>query len=330
MKCRKKAWLGAFTAALILIATPWPAAAEDNKGPSENDKVAVVNGAVVTRLEYDRVVDYVKQQAMRSGKQLNDDQLREKALKQIIGSELLYQAAKKEGIDIDQKAVDERLEQWKARFPNEEAYKQALSKSKLSVPQIKEDLKRAMIIEKFIVQNFVDKTTVPEKDIRTYYDSHSDLFKQPEQVQASHILIKVKPEATDKEKAEALKKIKEVQEKQKKGGDFTKLAKEYSQGPSSAKGGDLGYFARGQMVPAFEEVAFKLKKGEVSDIVETRFGYHLIKVTGAKPESTVPFDEIKVRLGQYLKQEKIQKEVKEYVDKLRKEAKVEVFLKGKS
>jgi len=144
-------------------------------------------------------------------------------------------------------------------------------------------------------------------------------------VKASHILIKVEPKATESEKEDALKKIRDVQKKQIKGDDFAKLAKEYSQGPSNAKGGDLGYFKRGQMVPAFEEVAFKLKPGEVSDIVKTRFGYHLIKVVDKKPESTVPYEEIKDRLGQYLKQEKVQKEIKQLVEKLRKDAKVEMF-----
>jgi len=237
---------------------------------------------------------------------------------------------RKEGIKVDQKAVDERLEQWKKRFPNEEEYKKALSSSKLSVPQMKEDIKRGMTIEKLIVTRFVDKTTVPEKEIKAYYDSNSNLFKQPEQVRASHILIKVEPKAKESEKEDALKKIKEVQEKQKKGEDFAKLAKEYSEGPSNAKGGDLGFFKRGQMVPAFEEVAFKLKPGEVSEIVNTRFGYHLIKVVDKKPESTVPFEEIKERIGQYLKQQKVQKEVKQLVEKLRKEGKVETFLKNES
>jgi peptidyl-prolyl cis-trans isomerase C len=264
------------------------------------------------------------------GKALDEAQLKEGVLNQLIGSELLYQEAKKEGIKIDQKKVDDRLTQWKKRFTNEEQYKKAMKESHLSESLMKSDIQRGMTIETFVVDRFVDKTTVPEKEIKAYYDSHANLFKQPEQVRASHILIKVEPKADESEKAEALKKIKEVQEKQKKGEDFAELAKTYSQGPSSSKGGDLGYFRRGQMVPPFESAAFKLAPGQVSDIVKTRFGYHLIKVVDKKPESTVPFDQIKGRIGQYLKQEKIQKEVRQLVDKLRKEATVETFLKNES
>lgn len=329
MQGNKGAWIRGIAIAIVLTTVGWQASAADKKQPLE-DKVALVNGAVITRSEFDRAVSFARQRALQMGQPLNDARLKERMLKQLVGSALLYQESKKEGIKVDQKAVDERLEQWKKRFPNEEEYKKALSNLNLSLPQMKEDIKRGMTIEKLIVARFVDKTTIPEKEIKAYYESHSNLFKQPEQVRASHILIKVEPKAKESEKEDALKKIKEVQEKQKKGDDFAKLAKEYSQGPSNAKGGDLGFFKRGQMVPAFEEVAFKLKPGEVSEIVNTRFGYHLIKVVDKKPESTVPYEEIEERIGQYLKQEKVQKEVKQLVDNLRKEAKVETFLKNES
>ena len=324
MKGKTTTWLSAISVALVLITAGWSASAADKKQPSE-DKVAVVNGAVITRTDFDRAVSFAKQRALQTGKPVDDARVNEGVLKQLIGSALLYQESKKEGIKIDQKAIDERLEQWKKQFPNEEAYKKAMSTANLSVPQMKEDIQKGMTIEKFIVERFVDKTTIPEKEIKAYYESHLNLFKQPEQVKASHILIKVEPKAKESEKEDALKKIRDVQKKQVKGDDFAKLAKEYSQGPSNVKGGDLGYFKRGQMVPAFEEVAFKLKPGEVSDIVKTRFGYHLIKVVDKKPESTIPYEEIKDRLGQYLKQEKVQKEIKQLVEKLRKDAKVEMF-----
>ena len=239
MQGKKGAWIRGIAIATVLITVGWQASAADKKQTSE-DKIAVVNGVVITRSEFNRAVGFAKQRALQMGKPLDDAQLKEGILKQLIGSELLYQESKKEGIKVDQKAVDERLEQWKKRFPNEEEYKKALSNLNLSLPQMKEDIKRGMTIEKLIVTRFVDKTTVPEKDIKAYYDSNSNLFKQPEQVRASHILIKVEPNAKESEKEDALKKIKEVQEKQKKGDDFAKLAKEYSQGPSNAKGGDLG------------------------------------------------------------------------------------------
>jgi peptidyl-prolyl cis-trans isomerase C len=145
-------------------------------------------------------------------------------------------------------------------------------------------------------------------------------------VRASHILIKVDPKADESQRATARKKIDKIQQKLQQGEDFAALAKEFSQGPSSVKGGDLGYFGRGQMVKPFEKAAFGLMPGDVSGIVETRFGYHLIKVIERRPETTMAFKDIKGRLGRYLMQEKVRREVNLYVQKLKKKAKVERFI----
>ncbi|MCJ7617041.1 MAG: peptidylprolyl isomerase, partial [Desulfobacterales bacterium] len=111
-----------------------------------------------------------------------------------------------------------------------------------------------------------------------------------------------------------------------KGEDFAALAKEFSEGPSKNNGGDLGYFQRGQMVKSFEDVAFALKTEAVSDIVETQFGYHIIKVVDKKPEKTIAYENVKEDIAQQLKQEKTQEEVKIYIQKLREKSKIEKFL----
>jgi peptidyl-prolyl cis-trans isomerase C len=129
-------------------------------------------------------------------------------------------------------------------------------------------------------------------------------------------------------KKKAMNMIKEIQNKLKKGEEFGTLATEYSQGPSSARGGDLGYFGRGQMVKPFEESAFSLEPGEVSNVVETRFGYHLIKLTDKKPERTIPFSDVKESIEQYLGDGRIFEQVKVLVEKLRKEAEIERLLEG--
>jgi len=334
---KKKTFRLAMVLAFTLLTATWQAsAAEEKADPSQkagggvDGKVAVVNGAPIARADFDRALGFAKQQFSRMGKPVDAKEMEAQVLDQLIGSELLWQEAKKEGIQVESKVVDERLAQWKKRFPTDEACKKALEEMNISEDQVRADIQRNLAIEKLIVQRIVDKIAVPEKEAKEYYDAHTDMFKQPEQVHASHILIKVDPEAKQSDKDEALKKIKEIQQKEKKGEDFGELAKANSQCPSSSKGGDLGFFGRGQMVPPFEEAAFSLKPGEVSDIVKTRFGYHLIKVTDKKPESTVPFEDIKGRIEQYLKQGEVQKEVRELVDELRKDAKVEIFHKSDS
>jgi len=315
---------------LSLIILSWPVLAEEK---AATDKVAVVNGDVITRGDLDRAVDFGKRQAMQQRKPLSPEQLaalEKDSLDKLIGIQLLYQASKKAGNKVDDKQVDEKFAEFRKRFPDEEAFKKAMAEWHVTEADMKAELKKGMVTEAFVVKNFVDKTTVPEEKIKAYYDSNPQFFKQPEKVKASHILIKVDPKATEAEKAEAMKKIKKIQEQLKKGDDFAEVAKKSSEGPSAPRGGDLGYFGRGQMVGPFEDTAFSLEPGKVSDVVRSPFGYHLIKVADKKPESIMPFETVKPRIEQYLKQEEVQKEIKKYIDNLRKEAKVEIFLKNAS
>ena len=277
----------------------------------------------------DREVSRVQQRLFRMGKPSSDSQLSEikkEVLENLINRELFYQESQRQGIIVDEAAVNEQLRKLKERFPSEAEFKSALSKANLSEDALKSQFKRGMAIQRFIDKQFVQKITVSDKDSKAYYDSHPDLFKQPEQVRARHILIKVNPGGDESQKVEARKKMEKIQGRVQKGEDFAVLAKEFSEGPSSAKGGDLGYFERGKMVKPFEEAAFTLRPGEVSDIVETKFGYHLIKVMDKKPETTVAYEDIKDKLERHLKQEKVQRKLSLYVEKLKEKAKVERFL----
>lgn len=324
MGAKRRRWFGALITALVLTLIASPVAAEE-KRPSKN-KVAVVNGSVITQEDFDSEKNHVQQRHLRDGKQLSDSQIKKEALENLIASELLYQTSQKEGIKVDEAAVNEQLASLKKRFPGEAEFESWLNKMSLSEAAVKSQIKRGMAVQQFVNKEIIEKTTVSDKEIKAFYNNNPDYFKQPERVQASHILIKVETGADESQKAEARKKLENIQKKLKKDGDFAALAKEFSQCPSSARGGDLGYFTRGQMVKPFEEAAFGLKPGEVSDIVETRFGYHLIKAIDKKPETTTPYAGTKDRIGQYLKQKKAQGKVNLYVDKLKEKAKVEIFL----
>lgn len=127
-------------------------------------------------------------------------------------------------------------------------------------------------------------------------------------------------------KDEARKKIDTIQEKLKSGADFATLAKDESDCPSKEKGGDLGYFGKGQMVKPFEDAALALTPGQTSGVVETQFGYHIIKLTDKKPEGIMPFADVKDQLIQYLKQEKVKTELDSYIASLEKTAKIEKLI----
>lgn len=297
---------------------------------SSGDRVAVVDGSVITREYFDREMNRVKQGLLNMGKPLIDSQLSElkkEVLEQLINRELLYQESQRKGIGIGEAAVNEELEALKKGFPSEAEFKSALKEAKLSELEVKSQIERGLAIDEFITGHFVERVTISDNEVRAYYESHPESFKQPEQVRASHILISVDPQANSSKRSSARKKAEEIRQKLRKGEDFADLAKKFSQGPSRAKGGDLGYFRRGQMTKPFEDAAFALMPGEVSDVVQTKFGYHLIKVFEKKPEATIAFEEIREVLGRYLTQEKVQNEVSLYIQKLKENAKVEVYLK---
>lgn len=319
---------------LLVIATTSLAIAAEKQGSKEattegNEKVAVVNGVAINRAEFDRDMDGVKQQFLSMGQPMPPERLAEvqnEVLQNLISTELLYQEAQKQGIKVEASDVEKRLASLKQRFPTEDQFNNVLDKMNLTEAGLKSQLERSLVIEKLIDQEVNDKISVSDEEIKAYYDANPSLFKQPEQVRASHILVKVDKGADAAQKEAALKKIQGIQQKLKGGADFATLAKESSDCPSSAKGGDLGYFRRGQMVKPFEDAAFALKPGEMSDIVETQFGYHIIKLTDKKTEAVIPLDDVKERLGQYLKQQKSQKEVAAYIAKLTSEAKIEKYL----
>ncbi len=312
-----------FTFILVFL----PAMAEEKK-PADS-KVAEINGVVITQEQFDKELNIHLDRVSRQGRQVSDDQLaalKKDILEGLIERELLSQESQKAGIKIKDQTIDEQLAAIKKRFPSEAEFKTALSKMNLTEDEVKAQIARGLAIRELIEQQITSKIVITDAETRAYYDGNPQMFKQPEQVKASHILVKVDAGAAEAQKAEARKKIENVQQKLKDGGDFAELAKEYSEGPSKAKGGDLGYFRRGQMVGPFENAAYAMKTNEVSDIVETRFGYHIIKVYGKKPEQTLAYADVKGKLSQRMQQEKVEKEANQYINQLKKNAKIEKYI----
>lgn len=311
--------------ALALLVTPSVAG---EKSPIQN-KVAVVNGSVITRTDFDREIHDIEKRGAAMGRDLSSSELSEfkkKTLENLIDSELLYQESQRQGIEIDNAIIDGEFKVMKNSFSSEDEFKKWLSEMNLSETELKFQLRRRAAIEQLIQRVIVSKVTVSDKEMKEYYDKHLDFFTQPEQVRASHILIKIDPSAKESQKGEARKALERIQLQLKAGKDFSALAKKYSQCSSSVNGGDLGYLVRGQMARPFEQAAFLLKLGEVSDIVETEFGYHLIKVTDRKPEATLPYKDAKDNVEQLLRLEKAQQEVSSHIAKLKQEARVDRFL----
>ena len=316
-----------FAAFFICIFFSLTASAQEKK-PADS-KAAEINGVVITKQQFDKEVNIHLDRVTRQGRQVPDDQLaalKNDILDGLIEREVLYQESQKAGIKIDEQKIDEQLATIKKRFPSEAEYTTALSKMGLTEDEVKMQISRGLAIRALIEQQIASKIVITDTETKAYYDGNSQMFKQPAQVKASHILIKVEAGADDAKKTAARQKIETVQQKIKAGGDFAELAKEYSEGPSNTRGGDLGLFRRGQMVKPFEDTAFAMKPNEVSDIVETRFGYHIIKVYEVRPEQTLAYADVKDKLNQRMKQEKVEKDASLYISQLKKDAKIEKYL----
>ncbi len=305
-----------------------PLSAKEN--PAAKTKVAVVNGTEITRADFDRGMQEIQQRLIMMKKSLKDKELQElkkDVFESLIDRELLYQEIRINGNKAEETEIDEQIKKIKEQFPGEDEFKKAIAKMNISLTELRVQIEREMSINKFVKKQFADKVVISEKEANDFYNSNPNTFMKADSIKASHILIKVDPKADEAMKTAAQKKIKEVQSKLKKGDDFATLAKGYSQCSSAAGGGDLGYFGRGQMVKPFEVAAFAMDPGEVSDIVETKHGYHIIKVIDKKTGEKTPYEQVKVKIKGFLKQQKVQEGIKAYVNKIKKTAKVEKFLK---
>lgn len=193
----------------------------------------------------------------------------------------------------------------------QQAAKDGLDKSP-EVARKLEDLKKRLIVESFLKKRVETDVKVGDDDLKKFYEQNKDKFKTGEQIRASHILVKSEKEAKD-----ILAQIKA-------GGKFDELARKYSVDASAAKGGDLGWFGRGSMVPVFEKALLALKEGQISDVVKSDFGYHIIKLTGKRPAGVRPFEEVKDQIKAAIMPAKQQELFQKIKDELKKNAKINI------
>lgn len=290
------------------------------------DVLARVNGEDVRKADLDRMIKTMEGRAGQAVPPERRDEVYRGALDQLVVYTLLKQEAKTRNIKIDDSEIDAKLKEIKGQFATPEAFDKALKDRNMTVDSLKSDAWADLSVNKVMetaVSNIPGPTDAEAKD---FYDKNPDKFKQGEQVRASHILVRVEPNADEKTKARAKAEIDSVLKQLKAGGDFAKLAQQHSQDGSAAQGGDLGYFPRGQMVPEFDNVAFALPVGQLSGVVTSRFGYHVLKVTDKKPARTVPFEEAQTQIKQFLEEQKKQQAADSFIEGLKKKAKIEILI----
>lgn len=312
-------------------AQPADSASTANSGETNAGEVAAtVNGKDIPMSEVETAV---RNTAMRMGAGNMPvatlmDQLAPRVLDQLISGELLYQEALDKGFKADKAKVEESFNELAEQFPTREEFNAEMESRDFTEETLRANMSKQITIQTYLDETIVQGIEIDDTRVREYYDENPDSFREEEQIRASHILINAAENATEDEKQKALDRAREVAGLARaKDADFAELAKEYSEGPSGPSGGDLGLFGRGKMVKPFEEAAFSMKVGQVSDPVQTRFGYHVIKVTERKAGGEIPFEDVKDQLTASLKNQEINDAIGVKIKELTDKAEIVVHFK---
>ena len=301
----------------------------DTPETATEDLVARVNDQGVTREEFDEIVSSnivrYESQSNESFPREQRAQLERQVLDGLITRTILEQEIDNKGITVSESDIQETLAQFKGQFPTEDAYRTALQQQGFTEDRFQEELQRQMRIERLITTQVMDNLTVDEAELRAFYDDNPEYFEQPEQVSARHIILTTQG-VDETERTDKRRRLEEIRRRIVGGADFSEMAREFSEGPSAGDGGRLGTFGRGQMVPEFEDAAFSLGVGEISGIVETQFGYHILEVTDRIPGQSVPYEEVRPNIEEFLMEDTRNQAAQQYVQGLRDTAEVEMLI----
>lgn len=304
-------------------------AAEDGDVIQVADAVARVNGELIGRAEFQDVVESnILRYETQSGQAFSDaqrPQLERQVLDGLIMRTILEQEAARLDVSVTEERFEQTFSEFRSQFPNESAYLMALEEQGFTDEEFRAELRRQMVIEQLIRTEVYDQVTVTDDEIVEFYDANPQYFQQPEQVAARHIILTTE-EVPEDQRAALQGELREIRQEIVDGADFGEMAQEHSQGPSAAAGGDLGTFGRGQMVPAFEEAAFALEVGEISDVIETQFGYHILQVTERIPASTQSLEDARARIEEFLLEDARNQGAQAFVSGLRVDAEVEELI----
>ena len=281
-----------FMIVLILVVVVALAAIVGSSFSSRSETVASVDGNRITKDDLYEIM------SAQYGGSIVDT---------LITNKVIELEAEKQGVEISSDAIEEELDAFIESYGGEDSFNSALEYSGITLDDFKYDIEIYLMTKELMSPDI----EITEEDMETYFEENKADFAQPEQVRASHILVE--DEAT----------AKEVLEKINAGEDFAELAKEYSTDGSAENGGDLGFFGTGEMVEAFETAAFALEVGEVSDIVETEYGYHIIKVTDKQEAADAVYEDHKEEIKEILIEEEMNANYSTWLEELKESYDIE-------
>jgi peptidyl-prolyl cis-trans isomerase C len=301
---------------------------DDETSLQAGDAVALVNGTPITREAFEAAVQRNRRQRESQGQSLGEqqlNQLRNDILDSLVTRELLYQQAEETGVTISEDALNSELDSLKGQFEDDSQYADALAQAGVSEAQLTQDIERNLMIEKLLDQAVDAETQISEQEMKSFYEENPQYFERSERVTARHILISTRGASSEEQVQQAREEAQEARRLlTEEDRSFAAVAKEYSDGSSAEQGGELGTFGKGDMPQAFEKTAFSLDTGEISEVVRTQYGFHVIEVTEKLPAGTAPYEEQKQGIRRYLQRRKEQQAVQSYVQELKDDAEIEL------
>ncbi len=286
------------------------------------DKIlVVVNDEIITQGEIDRIFMpiYAQYSNLYSGQELVQklDEAWKNVLERLIQDKLLLCEAKRMKIEVDDREVEAKLDEVRQRFPSEKEFERTLAMENIVVNDLERKFRERFMTDRLIETELRKDISVTPNEILLYYEDNKEMFREPEKIKLKTILIRL-----DERRAEeqAIAFAKEILARIEKGGDFERLAKEYSEGPYAASGGDMGWVEEGELMGRINDLVFSLDENQVSPILKTNLGFHIFKIDEKKPAREMEFHEAKKRIEQILYNAKTQEKIKNWVDRLKEDA----------
>ncbi len=285
--------------------------------------VAIVDGKAISAKQFDERA--ARRLRLLGKPKLTVAQARmlaKRVLDRLIDEALIDQQLAQANIAVDPKRVDDEYAKFVARLHSQKKVQRYLTKYGMDEAEMKHNLGKDQMLRQLLAKKY--GVSVSDADMRDYYDKHIDEYKHRAEVRARHILVKVGEDASNADVQKAEQRARKLAQVAKKpGADFAALARENSDGPSASRGGDLGFFDRKRMVEPFANAAFRLKPGQVSEPVRTRFGFHIIKVVARRPAATTPYADVKVAIRKRLLRLRFRKALGTLLNDLRSNAHIE-------
>ena len=252
--------------------------------------------------------------------------MQRQALDKEIGEELIRQESQKlviEGID---EIVQRKLADLEKKHGSGERFEMFLKQRHLTMEELKESLRKRAFVDEYLKTHGISEPQIPEARIKAAYDANPGNYSRKESAKVSHILVGVDANASAEEKQEAREKAEMIRRLLLENIDFAEMAQKYSDCNSKSSGGSLSYIKRGFMPAEFDKVAFALDEETLSDVVETKFGYHIIKVFDKKLGKVIPYEEVKEFIEKFLQEKESNERLAAHIAELKKDAKTEILL----